>query len=80
MNKLPTIVITVKNRLDHFLKTFPFNVSQIGVDYRLLYVDYDSEDNLVETMKSEINYRKDMFSENLNQIDLYSFFIPFQFN
>jgi len=70
MNKLPTIIITVKNRLDHFLKTFPFNVSQIGVDYRLLYVDYDSEDNLVETIKNEIYYRKDMFSENLKQIRL----------
>ena len=37
----PTIVVTVKNRLEHFLKTFPFNVSQVGCKYRLLYVDFD---------------------------------------
>lgn len=70
MKLIPTIVVTVKNRRDHFIKTLPFNVSQVGVDYRLLYVDYDSEDDFVEKLYSEIDYRKDMFSPYLKQIRL----------
>ena len=67
---IPTMVITIKNRLDHFIKTFPFNVSQTGIDYNVLYVDYDSEDNFVDQLKDEIEYRKDMFSSNLKKIKL----------
>ena len=70
MKLIPTIVVTVKNRRDHFIKTLPFNVSQVGVDYRLLYVDYDSEDDFVEKLYSEIDYRKDMFSPYLKRIRL----------
>ena len=70
MKLTPTIVITVKNRLDHFIKTFPFNVSQLGIDYNVLYVDYDSEDDFVNKLNTEIEYRKDMFSPNLKKIKL----------
>jgi len=67
---MPTIIVTVKNRLDHFLKSFSFNISQVGIDYRLLYVDYDSEDDFVNRLHEEIDYRKDIFSPNLKQIRL----------
>ena len=70
MKLMPTIVVTIKNRLDHFLKTFSFNVSQIGVNYRLLYVDYDSEDDFIKHLHREIDYRKDIFSPNLKQVRL----------
>ena len=70
MNLTPTIVVTVKNRLEHFLKTFSFNVSQIGIDYKILYVDYDSEDDFVKSLYNEIKYKNDIFSPNLKQIKL----------
>ncbi len=70
LRKTPTIVITVKNRLEHFLKTFPFNVTQVGIDYRLVYVDYDSEDNFSEHLIKEIENKKDIFSRNLLEIRL----------
>lgn len=68
--KLPTIVVTVKNRLDHFLKTFSFNISQIGAEYNLLYVDYDSEDGFSNRLVKEIEYKKDIFSKYLQKISL----------
>jgi predicted glycosyltransferase involved in capsule biosynthesis len=67
---IPTIVVTVKNRLEHSLKTFPFNVSQIGTDYNLLYVDYDSEDGFSESLRKIIKSHQDIFSINLRKITL----------
>lgn len=66
----PTIVVTVKNRLEHFLKTFPFNVSQIGCTYRLLYVDFDSEDNFKNVLTKITKDFADIFSKDLLQIKL----------
>ena len=66
----PTIVVTVKNRLEHFLKTFPFNVSQIGCEYRLLYVDFDSEDDFKNVLLKTTKDFADMFSKDLLQIKL----------
>jgi len=66
----PTIVVTVKNRLEHFLKTFPFNVSQVGCKYRLLYVDFDSEDDFKNVLLKTVKNNIDMFSKDLIQIKL----------
>ena len=75
-----TIVVTVKNRLDHFLKTFPFNVSQIGVSYNLLYVDYDSEDGFSDRLVTEIEYKKDIFSKHLQQIRMVKLINPARYD
>ncbi len=66
-NKVKLITI-IKNRLEHFLKTFPFMVSQYGVDYELFIVDYHSNDGLQEAIKEQIGFRKDSFSPYLKKI------------
>ena len=67
MNKVKLITI-VKNRLDHFLKSFPFMVSQYGVEYDFVVVDYHSNDDLYQEVLDDLNFRKDTFSPFLNSI------------
>ena len=66
----PTIAVTVKNRLEHFLKTFPFNISQVGCKYRLLYIDFDSEDDFKNVLLETVKNFTDIFSKDLIQIKL----------
>tara|TARA_Y100000310_G_C20579722_1_gene762345 strand:- start:229 stop:1002 length:774 start_codon:yes stop_codon:yes gene_type:complete len=62
------LIITIKNRLNHFLKTFPFMVSQYGSPYELVLVNFHSNDNFEEALKSECEFRKDTFSPYLQKI------------
>ena len=63
------LITTIKNRLEHFQKTFPFMVSQYGTDYELWIVDYHSNDNFQEYLTEQIEFRKeDAFSPNLKRI------------
>lgn len=62
------LITTIKNRLDHFLKTFPFMTSQYGCDYDLIIVDFFSKDELEDTVAKEIAFKKDSFSNYLNSI------------
>ena len=41
-----SLITTVKNRLNHFLQTFPSAISQRGVEYELVYVNFHSNDVL----------------------------------
>jgi glycosyltransferase involved in cell wall biosynthesis len=43
-----SLIITVKNRLEQFLQTFPSAITQYGVDYELIYVNFHSNDNFEE--------------------------------
>tara|TARA_Y100000034_G_C6865789_1_gene394568 strand:- start:305 stop:1087 length:783 start_codon:yes stop_codon:yes gene_type:complete len=61
-------ITIIKNRLEHFLKTFPFMVSQYGLKYDLMIVDYHSNDNFQKNLLKEINFRKDTFSPYLQKI------------
>tara|TARA_R110000824_G_scaffold55969_1_gene153644 strand:- start:11 stop:832 length:822 start_codon:yes stop_codon:yes gene_type:complete len=63
-----TLVITVKNRLNHFLQTFPSAITQYGVDYEVLYVNFHSNDDFEDHLFNEIQFREPMFSPNLKRI------------
>tara|TARA_R110000824_G_scaffold328069_1_gene514894 strand:- start:62 stop:835 length:774 start_codon:yes stop_codon:yes gene_type:complete len=64
-----TIVITVKNRCEHFLQTFPSAITQYGTDYNILYVDFVSDDGFQESILEEVRKREKMFSPYLNRIE-----------
>ena len=63
-----SLIVTVKNRLSHFMQTFPFNVTQTGIDYELIYVNFNSEDNFSDHLIATINKNKSIFSPRLKII------------
>jgi predicted glycosyltransferase involved in capsule biosynthesis len=63
-----TLVITVKNRLNHFLQTFPSAITQYGIDYEVLYVNFHSNDQFEDRLFSEAEFREPMFSPYLKSI------------
>ena len=63
-----TLITTVKNRLNHFLQTFPSAISQYGIDYEILYVNFHSNDDFEKYLIDEVNFRKPMFSPYLKSI------------
>ena len=65
------LITTVKNRLTHFLQTFPFMISQYGENYELIVVNYYSSDNFEEEFFKEIQRRKETFSPFLNKNNLH---------
>jgi glycosyltransferase involved in cell wall biosynthesis len=78
--KKSVIIVTIKNRLNHFLKTFPFLVSQYGRSYDLVLVDFHSNDNFQEHLLKEIEFRKDTFSPFLDKIKCVQLLEDFKFN
>lgn len=64
-----SIIIGVKNRSNHFSLTFPFNISQVGIDYELIYVNFNSTDDCFSSLLLEhIRKYEDIFSSNLLSI------------
>lgn len=63
-----SLIITVKNRLEHWKKSMPYLISQVGADYELLFVDYYSEDNFFELLNHYIDKNKSSFSPDLSRI------------
>jgi len=78
--KKSVIIVTIKNRLNHFLKTFPFMVSQYGRPYDLVLVDFHSNDNFQEFLLKEIEFRKDTFSPFLDNIKCVELLEDLKFN
>ena len=74
------IIVTIKNRLNHFLKTFPFMVSQYGVPYDLVLVNFHSNDDLEKTLFRECEFRKDTFSPHLQSIKQIKLLEDLKFN
>jgi hypothetical protein len=63
-----SLIITVKNRLNQFLQTFPSAITQYGVDYELLYVNFHSNDDFEDRLLWEAEFRSPMFSPYLKCI------------
>ena len=61
------VISTVKNRSEHFLKTFPFLVSQYGTPYNLIFVNY-YDDQFEDILSHECEFRRDSFSPYLQHI------------
>ena len=78
--KKSVIIVTIKNRLNHFLKTFPFMVAQYGRQYDLVLVDFHSNDRFQEHLLKEVNFRKDTFSPFLEKIRCVRLLKDFNFN
>ena len=74
------LITIIKDRLPHFLKTFPFMVSQYGLQYEFVVVDYHSNDNLQENLLKEIDFRKDTFSPYLQKITCISLLEDLKFS
>lgn len=67
-NECVNLIVTIKNRVQHFLQIFPSLITQYGVDYNIIFVDFGSDDNFFKVLKKEIEYRKIMFSPYLKDI------------
>jgi len=63
-----SLIVTAKNRVGHFIQTFPSLITQYGSEYDLVFSDFHSTDNFLETLKNEAENRKEMFSPYLRQI------------
>ena len=63
-----TIITTIKNRREHFIKTFPFMLTQYGIPYEIVLVNYYSNDDLSELIESKISSLRDTFSPFLRRI------------
>ena len=63
-----SLIVGIKNRVQHFVQTFPFLISQRGVEYELIIVDFYSKDSLQETFNEEYDKRRETISEDLKQI------------
>lgn len=64
-----SIIVGIKNRSNHFSLTFPFNISQVGVDYELIYVNFNSTDDCFGSLLLDhIEKYKKIFSSNLLSI------------
>lgn len=74
------VIVTIKNRLDHFLQTFPFMVSQYGIPYELVLVNFHSNDDFEEKLKFECEFRKDTFSPYLQKIKQVKLLEDLKFN
>jgi len=79
-NKHVSLIVTIKNRVQHFLQTFPSIITQYGISYSIIFVDFDSNDGFLETLKKEVEYRKIMFSPFLKDITCISKFKEPKFN
>lgn len=75
-----SIIVTVKNRVEHFIQTFPSLITQYGVPYELIFVDFYSEDGFTECLVNEIEKRKIIFSPYLKKITTYRVNTPIKFN
>lgn len=63
-----SLIVTVKDRVDHFIQTFPSLITQYGVCYELVLVNFNSTDSLEKTFLDEIAKREIMFSPYLRKI------------
>lgn len=65
-----SIVVTIKNRKEHFLKTFSSLVTQHQPwSYEVNFVDYGSQDGFGESLKKETIRYQDLFSNSLKAIN-----------
>lgn len=67
-NDCASLIITAKNRVEHFIQVFPSLITQYGINYELVLVNFASSDNLESELLSEIQKRKIMFSPYLLKI------------
>jgi glycosyltransferase involved in cell wall biosynthesis len=67
-DKHVNLIITVRNRVQHFMQTFPSFITQYGINYNIVLVDFGSNDNFLEILNKEIKCRKIMFSPYLKDI------------
>jgi len=67
-NNHVNLIVTIKNRVQHFIQTFPSLVTQYGASYDIILVDFGSNDNFLEKLKEEIECRNVMFSPYLKNI------------
>ena len=70
MGEIKASIITgIRNRSNHFSLTFPFNISQVGTNYELIYVNFNSTDDCFSSLLLEhIRKYEDIFSSNLLSI------------
>ena len=53
-----SLIVGIKDREKHFKQTFPFLISQVGIEYELIYVNFYSEDDFLSQIIKENRRRK----------------------
>jgi len=79
MNKV-SIVVAIKNRLKHFKKIFTSLITQRGVPYELVLVNFYSNDNLTDFIETELKDYQDIYSPELELIKLVEIREDLKFN
>lgn len=63
-----SLIVTNKNRTEHLKQVFPSLITQRGINYRLILVDFDSEDDFKAEVPEWIHRYKDIISPDLKEI------------
>jgi len=80
INKNISLIIGIKNRVNHFIQTFPSMITQYGSDYSIVFSDFGSQDNFLSRLKDEVASREEMFSPYLKEIRCISLTQDLKFN
>ena len=75
-----SLIIGIKNRSDHFFQTLPFMLSQVGVNYELIIVDFFSKPEFYKRLHKELEIRKETRSSCLKKIKLVSVLEDLKYN
>ena len=76
-----SLIITVKDRKEHFLKTFSSLITQEQqYKYEIVFVDYASQDGFGELLQKQIELYQDLFSDSLTCIKRVHLKKDFKFN
>jgi hypothetical protein len=79
-NKHISLIVTVKNRVDHFVQIFSSLITQYGVEYSLVFSDFGSRDGFLDKLHDEILIREKIFSPYLKEIRCIQLLEDLKFN
>lgn len=65
-----SVIVGIKNRKGHFLQTFPSMLTQMGIEYELVLVDFHSRDGLEAAIDLEVKKYGEVTSPYLQEIVL----------
>lgn len=66
--KTCSLIIGIKNRVSHFSQTYPSMITQLGVDYQIVLVDFFSSDGLSNILYDFLGKYKEIQSPYLKEI------------
>jgi len=75
-----SLIVGVKNRAQHLDRTLPFMLSQVGIPYELILVNFFSVDNFEEVFKSHLNMMVGIAPRDLQEVRVINIKENLQYN